>query len=233
MNRTAILHVPGRKGAAAFTLIELLTVIAIIAVIAGILMPVMGAVRARADSVQCASNLRQIGNAIGGYAGDNDGTLPGPLATGQMPTYTNSDATSLAADLVKYLGLPAATSAAQTARIFVCPAYAKVTPGLDQPVYAVQQVSNAVGRQWPFGVPGDATQAPMKLAALTAMTDSIGKPIPSATTIALRDYTMLTGTLATTTVTFSTAQPAHRNILNALFFDWHVGPVDAATLAPK
>ena len=47
----------------AFTLIELLTVIAIIGILAAILIPVVGAVRDSARNAQCISNLRQLGVA--------------------------------------------------------------------------------------------------------------------------------------------------------------------------
>jgi prepilin-type N-terminal cleavage/methylation domain-containing protein/prepilin-type processing-associated H-X9-DG protein len=50
-----------RRTPAAFTLIELLTVIAIIGILAAILVPVVGSVRAKARAAQCASNLRQLG----------------------------------------------------------------------------------------------------------------------------------------------------------------------------
>jgi prepilin-type N-terminal cleavage/methylation domain-containing protein/prepilin-type processing-associated H-X9-DG protein len=55
----------------AFTLIELLTVIAIIGILAAILIPTVGKVRATARMTKCASNLRQIaiGNRL--YAADN------------------------------------------------------------------------------------------------------------------------------------------------------------------
>ncbi|EIP96510.1 prepilin-type N-terminal cleavage/methylation domain-containing protein [Opitutaceae bacterium TAV1] len=64
-----------------FTLIELLTVVAIIGVLAGILIPVVGKVRGSARTVQCASNLRQIGLAILTYTSDNKDTLPWALKT--------------------------------------------------------------------------------------------------------------------------------------------------------
>lgn len=61
---------------AAFTLIELLTVIAIIGILAAILIPVVGAVRESARSAQCKSNLRQWHSAAIMYANDHDGRMP-------------------------------------------------------------------------------------------------------------------------------------------------------------
>ncbi len=56
----------------AFTLIELLTVIAIIGILAAILIPVVGKVRSAAQAAKCASNLRQIGGATFLYLNDHE-----------------------------------------------------------------------------------------------------------------------------------------------------------------
>jgi prepilin-type N-terminal cleavage/methylation domain-containing protein/prepilin-type processing-associated H-X9-DG protein len=60
----------------AFTLIELLTVIAIIGILAAILIPVVGSVRESARATQCASNLRQVALGLLMYAQDNGGLAP-------------------------------------------------------------------------------------------------------------------------------------------------------------
>ncbi len=60
----------------AFTLIELLTVIAIIGILAAILVPTVGRVRQSARSAQCLSNLRQIGTAITLYAQEDKDRYP-------------------------------------------------------------------------------------------------------------------------------------------------------------
>ena len=54
----------------AFTLIEILVVIAIIVLLAAILFPVFATARERARSASCQSNLKQLGTAMTMYLGD-------------------------------------------------------------------------------------------------------------------------------------------------------------------
>lgn len=60
----------------AFTLIELLVVIAIIAILAALLLPALGAAKARALRIACASNEHQLGIALLILADDNNNMLP-------------------------------------------------------------------------------------------------------------------------------------------------------------
>ena len=74
----------------AFTLIELLTVIAILGILSGLLIPVLNGVRQRAAQAECASNLRQLGLAVLNYETDHN-ELPGPVRPAIRHPSTNPD----------------------------------------------------------------------------------------------------------------------------------------------
>lgn len=100
----------------AFTLIELLAVMAIIAILAAILLPAMARARDKARQTACISNLKQVNLAIHLYADDNSGSLPvlpnpNPWPNGIGAYYKQ---------LVKgYLGLKGPASPDET--VFTCP----------------------------------------------------------------------------------------------------------------
>src|SRR4051812_21585149 len=81
----------------AFTLIEMLVVIAIIATLAALLFPAVGGMQERGKATQDMNNLRQLGLATQLYLNDNDGSffLPTGNATGDWmqqlhPKYLSS-----------------------------------------------------------------------------------------------------------------------------------------------
>jgi len=66
----------GPEPRAAFTLIELLTVIGIVGLLAGLLLPGLSQAKARAQRVYCLNNLRQVGLGLFLYAEDHDERMP-------------------------------------------------------------------------------------------------------------------------------------------------------------
>ncbi len=102
---------------AAFTLIELVLVVAVCAALAGLIIPSAIAVSNYARTVSCQSNLRQVGAAVIAYAGDHDDLLPAARNWGD-----DHPATSPA----WFYRLPAYTAQRDVTKansIFQCPAF--------------------------------------------------------------------------------------------------------------
>ncbi len=83
-------------GLAAFTLMELLVVLAVIALLAGLLLPALGRAQEAGRSTACLGNLRQLGIALQLYVQDSGNRLPilrdrlldtnGVPATNELPS---------------------------------------------------------------------------------------------------------------------------------------------------
>jgi len=82
----------GRAGKKAFTLIELLIVIAIISILAALLLPVFSTAREKARQSSCLNNMKQLSAAFMIYSQDSDASFPPALARDNpsAPLYASS-----------------------------------------------------------------------------------------------------------------------------------------------
>ena len=109
----------------AFSLIELLIVIAIIAVLAALLLPTLSSAKQRAQSLECVANLSALGRAFAVYSLDNDNVFPPSFYYRGMSINAGAETPGQASGgyvhwsgLLKRMGLT-------TERALHCPAFAR------------------------------------------------------------------------------------------------------------
>ncbi len=120
---------PSLRGSRAFSLVELVMVIAGLAVLAALLFPVVRRVATSTAAAECADRLRKTGMGILLYTADHDGTLPGPYPAATLfPFYRKTPNPLPTGDgglyslIWEYCGLPEPEGTQPVlARIGVCP----------------------------------------------------------------------------------------------------------------
>jgi prepilin-type N-terminal cleavage/methylation domain-containing protein len=91
------MHAPNTSRPA-FTLIEMLVVVAIIAILAAVLLPAVNAARVKSFDADCASSLRQFGEALYQVGTTGPGMLPGVVDASNP-----SNCTMLINELAEYM----------------------------------------------------------------------------------------------------------------------------------
>lgn len=158
---------------AGFTLVEWVVVLGIVGILAVLLLPLANQSLRRADQVDGLNKVRVIGQAMAQFAGDHDGTLPGPLWPGQLLEYDPNREGRLVRDLAPYLGFPESDTI-YVARSFASRAFLRKMPATQlaqsRPYVANLEPTNAAGEVIrPFGgLVAPNLAAPLKLAALPA-----------------------------------------------------------------
>jgi len=210
----------------AFTLIELLTVIAIIGVLIAILLPVINIARESSTSSRCVGNLREMGVAIQSYTTDNKGVLPGGGAW--IPPRFDADPRNFQNSLISYINVVKPKNWGSSGQLysptFDCPGYKGDSTTTAR--YEFKQLKDEKGvvmkddkgkeiRPFGFVYQDPASKQflmnpkPQKLAAMP----------PKSAALADRPPAVVPNP--------PLGDPNHSGGINTLFFDWHVARVAA------
>ncbi|HSI07892.1 MAG TPA: DUF1559 domain-containing protein [Rariglobus sp.] len=223
-------HATPASSRKAFTLIELLTVIAIIGILAAILLVSLGRVRESARASQCTSGLRQITLAIFVYAGEHRDFMP--AGTIKAETSGLSGDQQWSKQIRDYLPQRGTTLTAQEHPIFVCADsdYSKPLNEVSRSYTATAAIMGANSS----GTYGKSAEVPRQLSSITERprTPLIIDGKESGTSGASQsviNWTTASGDIAQSATTATTYLDfRHSDRMNVAFAD---GSVRAQTLA--
>jgi prepilin-type N-terminal cleavage/methylation domain-containing protein/prepilin-type processing-associated H-X9-DG protein len=227
----ASVRTEARGSGHAFTLLELLVVIATIAILAAMLLPALARGRQKSSQIECLSNLKQLGHALQLYVDDNEDRFPGPLWNGLQASCDANSSEEFLHYIAPYLGVPHLPDQPTVIPVAACPGYMGAAPGINtindmegRICYLLNPdvdplPGNAVH---PFGYP-DPPQEPLKRAQLNQYGSW-------AEIFAISDVDK--GNVTDPTVGWwgdLPYKPVHGTTRNQLFFDWHVAPIRTAS----
>lgn len=159
------------RPAGAFTLVELLTVIAIIGILAALLLPVLQRGKDRAKRVWCENNLAQMGIAFHSFAHDHNSKFPAqvPLAEGGADgLVVNGVAVHSGFDFV-FLNFQSLASDLGTPKILICPTDTRL-PAINFTSLKNTNLSYFLGYNADYNQPADILAGDRNLASLPNLT---------------------------------------------------------------
>ncbi len=139
----------------AFTLVELLTVIAIIGILAALLMPVLNKSQMRAKRIWCESSQRQMGLAFHVFSNDHAGKFPMEASTndGGSMEFVESGFSAGETFYTAYKHFQALSGGLVQPQILVCPTDIKRTAAPNFPALQNENVSYFAGVNGTFDKP--------------------------------------------------------------------------------
>jgi prepilin-type N-terminal cleavage/methylation domain-containing protein/prepilin-type processing-associated H-X9-DG protein len=203
----------------AFTLIELLTVIAIIGILAAIIIPVTASVRESAKTAKCGASQRQIALAVILYAGANRDFLPGPVNRDvHAPPLGGPPTDSLRDFIQPYIG-------DKSDSFWRCPsndaAFLATGDPARQPIYFLNRGATSSPRDF-FGVPGssDVTRQVKRLSQIKSADATFAVEMPLSRIWMMTDID--SRNFGNSYLGGLKVPPPHKEGRNYVFFDGHV-----------
>jgi len=208
---------------AAFSLIEILVSLGVVSVLAALIFGAGQRAQNAGLRMDAISRMRQVGLAVQSYVNENDGSLPGPLWSGQSPWYRSSDPRTIGVPLWSYLGAPEPKSWSQEVKALAPKAYVKASPAKDAMSFIVNQGVTLGGTKYlPWGYQNSSdpepTSLPMKMSMLAGA--ELSK------TWAMQDVDKTHKYIDGNASWYAKLpnQPVYKPFRLCLYFDWHVAP---------
>lgn len=225
-------------GPRAFSLLEVLVIIAIIALLAALLIPAISQARARTETAGCQANLQRIGHGLSQLTADNGGILPNSAYGSTTAPSNNHDSYKWMDAIAAYVG---------SERTFLCPSDhgAKYRAALKLPDGETSIDYGSYGMNGAYRDPGDGQTPPRSTATAPVRQSMIAAPSRTVWVADTNNREEANGSFgftwanAATNPSITATKPRqlekiierHQGRANALFCDGHVESLPLETLA--